>query len=89
MPRIDNSNVKLLEELLTGHLLDGYVINEVSNNIRDLLTGTYEPGIYGPFDLCDACHADTDLEAEVEHPYYEDGDYFCCVCGERLGEDDN
>ena len=51
-----------------------------------------EPGLFGPFDLCQACHETWTCESEVNHPPY--GAYFsqtytCSYCGIVLHDFDD
>lgn len=48
-----------------------------------------EPGMFGPFDLCLSCYEAWILSSDVEHPPYEELDYPCMECGNRLTEEDD
>lgn len=40
-----------------------------------------------PADVCIMCYDDMALDDDMDHPPYDEMDYFCCACGVRLQDD--
>jgi hypothetical protein len=47
-----------------------------------------DPGMTEPVDLCFRC-CTWEKDILIDHPDYEDDDYFCLECGTRLTRHDN
>jgi len=98
MPRVDNTDPELLRDLLT--FFSGDMVAEIEKDVRSAKSALDDdperddmPGIIGPLDLCEQCSFELFVNfghaADVPHPPYEDYDYECFLCGERLTNKDD
>ncbi len=78
--RLDNSNEAILALIR--------VFNE-TGKANDIRYDPKDPGATPPVDVCVSCMADYfRLEEELaDRPSYDDGEYYCIMCGKRLVEE--
>lgn len=80
MPRLDNSNPKNLEILRYWGEKRWVKVEPFDDD---------DPDATPPMDVCLDCYVNYFRKVDdglVEHPPYDDDDYYCTICGQELGE---